>query len=93
MTIQWRDSSSTVTESIEEPLDLVSLIQIPADFLVKQVQLETLDESLEEPIISKVYKDLTNVFLLSNASSLPSHQDEDHEIELKPGKRPPFGPL
>ncbi len=37
MTIQWRDSSSTVTDSIEEPLDLGSLIQIPADFQVMQV--------------------------------------------------------
>ncbi len=26
MTIQWQDASSTVTDSIEEPLDLVSLI-------------------------------------------------------------------
>ena len=34
MTIQWRNSSSTVTDRIEEPLDLGSLIQIPADFQV-----------------------------------------------------------
>ncbi len=34
MTIQWRDSSSTVTDSIEKLLDLESLIQIPTDFQV-----------------------------------------------------------
>ncbi len=45
MTIQWRDSSSTVTDSMEEPLDLGSLTQIPAHFQVMQVQLETLDKS------------------------------------------------
>ena len=93
MTIQWRDSSSTVTDSIEEPLDLGSLIQIPADFQVMQVQLETLDESLEEPTIPKEYRDRANVFSPSNANSLPPHRDEDHAIELEPGKTPPFGPL
>ncbi len=45
MTIQWRDSSPTVTDSMEEPLDLGSLTQIPAHFQVMQVQLETLDKS------------------------------------------------
>ena len=93
MTIQWQDSSSTVTDSIEEPLDLGSLIQIPADFQVMQVQLETLDEPLEEPTIPKAYRDLADVFSPSNANSLPPHRDEDHAIELEPGKTPPFGPL
>ncbi len=93
MTIQWRDSSSTVTDSIEEPLDLGSLIQIPPDFQVMQVQLGTLDESLEEPTIPKAYRDLANIFSPSNANSLPPHRDEDHAIELEPGKTPPFGPL
>ncbi len=91
MTIQWRDSSSTVTDSIEEPLDLGSLISIPANFQVMQVQLETLDESLEEPTIPKEYRDLGNVFSPFNANSLPPHWDEDHAIELEPGKTPPFG--
>ena len=36
MNIQWQDSSSTVIDSIEEPLDLESLIQITADFQVMQ---------------------------------------------------------
>ncbi len=58
-----------------------------------QVQLETLDESLGEPTIPKEYKDLANVFLLSNANSLPPHRDEDHAIELEPEKTPPFGLL
>ena len=58
-----------------------------------QVQLETLDESLEEPIIPKAYRDLADVFSPSNANSLPPHRDEDHAIELEPGKTPPFGPL
>ena len=93
MTIQWRDSSSTVTDSIEEPLDLGSLTQIPADFQVMQVQLETLDESLEEPTIPKAYRDLANVLLPSNANFLPSHRDEHHAIELDTGKTPPFSPL
>ncbi len=93
MTIQWRDSSSTVTDSIEEPLDLESLIQIPADFQVMQVQLETLDESLEEPTIPKAYKVLANIFSPSNANFLPPNRDEDDAIELEPGKTPLFGPL
>ncbi len=91
--IQWRDSRSTVTDRIEEPLDLGSLIQIPADFQVMQVQLETLDESLEEPTILKAYRELANIFLPSNANFLPPHRDEYHAIELKPGKTTPFDPL
>ena len=93
MTIHWQDSSSTVTDSIEEPLDLESFIQTTADFQVMHVQLETLHESLEEPTIPKVYRDLTNVFSLSYANSLPSYRDENHAIELEPGKTLPFGPL
>ncbi len=93
MTIQWRDSSSTVTDSMEEPLNLGSLTQIPADVQVMQVQLETLDEFLEEPIIPKAYRDLADVFSPINANSLPPHRDEDHAIELKPGEKSPFGPL
>ena len=93
MIIQWQDSSSTISDSIEEPLDHGSLISIPADFQVMQVQLKTLDESLEEPTISKKYKDLANVFSPSNASFLPPHRDENHAIELEPRKTSPFGPL
>ena len=58
-----------------------------------QVQLETLDESLEEPTVPKAYRDLANVFSPSNANSPPSHQDEDHTIELDTGKTPLFSPL
>ncbi len=93
MTIQWRDSIFTVTDSIEQPLDLGSLTQISTDFQVMQVQLETLDESLEEPTIQKAYRDLANVFSPSNANSLQRNRDEDHAIELEPEKTPPFGPL
>ncbi len=93
MTIRWQDFSSTVTDSIKEPLDLESIIQIPADFQVMQVQLETLNESSEEPSIPKAYKDLANVFSLSNANSIPPHRDEDHAIELEPGKTPLFSPI
>ncbi len=78
---------------MEEPLDLGFLTQILADFQVMQMQLETLDESLEEPTIPKAYRDLADVFSPSNANSLPSHRDEDHAIELEPEKTPPFGPL
>ncbi len=78
---------------MEEPLDLASLTQIPADFQVMQVQLETLDESLKESTIPKVYRDLADVFSPSNANFLPPHRDEDHAIELEPGKTPSFGPL
>ena len=90
MTIQWRDSSSTVPDSIEEPLDLGLLTQIPTDFQVMYMQLETLDKSLEETTIPKVYIDLANVFSLCNANSLLPHRDEDHAIELEPGKTLPF---
>ena len=58
-----------------------------------QVQLETLDESLEEPTIPKAYRDRANVFSPSYANSLPPHPDEDHAIELEFGKTPLFGPL
>ncbi len=58
-----------------------------------QVQLETLDEPLEEPTIPKAYRDLADVFSQSNANSLPPHLNEDHAIELEPGKTPPFRPL
>ena len=78
---------------MEEPLDLGSLTQIPADFQVMQVQLETLDEPLEEPTIPKAYRDLADVFSPSNANSLPPHRDEDHAIELEPEKTALFGPL
>ncbi len=93
MTIHCEDSSSTITDSIEEPLDLGSPIQIPAEFQVMQVQFGTLDEFLEEPTIPKAYRDLANVFLPSNANSLPPHRDEDHAIELKAGKTAPFSLL
>ncbi len=58
-----------------------------------QMQLETLDESLEERTILKAYRDLANVFSPSNANFLPPHRDEDHAIELKPEKTPSFDPL
>ena len=93
MTIQWRDSISTVTDSMEEPLDLGFLIQIPADFKVMQIQLETLDESLEEPTISKAYRNLADIFSPSNANFLRPHRDEDHAIELELEKKQPFDPL
>ncbi len=93
MTIHWRYPSSIVTDGIEEQLDLGSLTQIPTDFQVIQVRLETLDESLEEPTIPKVYRDLANLFSPFNANSLSSHRDEDHAIEIEPGKTPPFSLL
>ena len=93
MTIHWRDSSSMVIDSMEKLLNLGFLISIPADFQVMQVKLETLDKSLEEPTIPKAYIDLANVFSLSNANSLPPYRDEDHAIELEPGKIPLFDPL
>ncbi len=90
ITIQWRDSSSIVTNSMVEPLDLGSFIQIAADFQEMRVQLETLDEFMEEPTILKAYKDLADVFSPSNANSLPSHWDKNHAIELEPRETPPF---
>ena len=87
MTIKWRDSSSSVTDSVEKLLDFGSLTQIPTNFQVMQVQLETLDESLEEPTILKEYRDLANVFSPFNTNFLPPHQDKDHVIELQPGKK------
>ena len=91
MTIQWRDSSFTVTDSIEKPFDLGSLTQIPTDFQVMQVQLETLDKCLEEPTFPKTYRDQANVISLSNTNSLPAHWDEDQAIELEPRKSHLFG--
>ncbi len=93
MTIHWWDSSFTVTDSIEGKLDLGTLTQIPTDFQVMQVQLETLDESLEEPTIPKAYKDLANVFLPSNANFEPWQWNEENSIEMKNKKTPLFGPL
>ena len=95
MTIQWRDSSSTVPNSIEEPLELWSLIQIPADFQVMQLQLKTLDGSLEELTLIKVYGDLVNAFSLSNSNFLPPHSDKEERSPNRAGMRKttPFGPL
>ncbi len=93
ITIPWWDFSSTATDNIEEPLGLGSLTQISTHFHVMQVQLETLDESLEEPTIPKEYKDLANIFSLSNANSLPLHRVEDHAIEVERGKTSPFDPI
>ncbi len=93
MTIKWWDWSPTVTDSLEEPLDIRSLTRIPTDFQVMQVQLETLDESLEELTIPKAYRDLANVFLPSNANSLLQHQDEDHAIKLEHEKTALFSSL
>ncbi len=58
-----------------------------------QVQLGTLDESLEEPTIPKAYRDLADFFSPSNSNSLPPHRDEDHTVDLEPGKTPSFGLL
>ncbi len=71
ITIQRQDFSSIVTDSMEETLDLGSLTQIATDFQVMQVQHETLDESVKEPTISKVYRDLANLFSPSHANFLP----------------------
>ena len=74
-------------------MDLGSLTQIPADFQMMQVQLETLDESLGELTIPKAYIDLANIFSPSNANYIPLYWDEDHAIKLEPGKTLPFNPL
>ncbi len=58
-----------------------------------QVQLERLNESLKELTMPNAYIDLADIFLPSNANSLPPHLDEDHTIKLEPGKTPPFDPL
>ena len=83
MTIYWRDSSSTITDSIEEQLEIGFLTQIPTDSQVMQVQLEKLDEFLEEPTITKAYRGLANVFSPSNANSLLQYQDENHTIDIQ----------
>ncbi len=68
MAIQWRDSSFTVTNSIEEPLNLGSLTQILTDFQEMQVRFGMLDEALEGPTIPKVFNDLANIFSPFNAN-------------------------
>ena len=82
MTIHCRDSSSTVTDTIEEPLNFGSLTKISTDFHVMQLQLETLDQSSKEPTIPKAYRDVAIVFLPFNANFLSLYWDEDHVIEL-----------
>ncbi len=57
------------------------------------MQLETLNESLEEPTFPKEYRNLANVFSLSNANSLSPDREKNHAIELNHGKTPLFGPL
>ena len=57
------------------------------------MQLETLDESLEEPTILKSFQYLVNIFSPFNANCLPRDRDENHEIKLKPGETPTFDPL
>lgn len=47
-----------------------------------QVLLKTFDEFLEEQTIFKVYKDLENIILLSNANILSLYQGKDFAIKL-----------
>lgn len=46
------------------------------------MQLNMSNDSLEEFIISQVYKNLRSVFSQSNANFLPIYPNIEHEIEL-----------
>ncbi len=91
ITIQWRDFCFSVTDTIDKLLDLNFLYQIQINFREIKVQLETSDEFLEDLIIFNTYRDLRNLFSQSSANYLLLYQDENHAIELEPGKAPFFG--
>ncbi len=86
MTIQWQESSFIITNIMDDPLDLNSLCKIQTNFQVMQVQIKTSDESSNDHIISTVYRDLICVLSQSNTNSLPQYQDENHALEVVPGK-------
>ena len=60
----------------------------------KQAQVGALlfDEALTE--VPAEYSDYSNVFSAENAAELPENTEiNEHAIELKEGKQPPFGPI
>lgn len=47
----------------------------------------------ETIILSKVYKDFENLFLVKNACYLPSHKDHNDAINLVDSKQPFYGSI
>ena len=55
------------------------------------VDLNNLESSTN--LIPEVYQSLTEVFLETQAETLPPHYKEDYSIDLLEGTTPPFSPM
>lgn len=82
------DVESFINSASEECLKIMS------------VSLEDIAEALKEkPRINpseklpNVYHEFLSVFSKEEADRLPPHRSNDHQIILKPGSEPPWGPL
>lgn len=64
------------------------------------ISVEDIEEALKEkPLINvaeklpEIYHDFLSVFSREEAEKLPPQRSCDHEIKLRPGTEPPWGPL
>lgn len=60
---------------------------------IYQIHIENAEGGDSSQEIPEAYHDLAEVFLESNANSLPPHREQDHPIDLMKGRTPPFGPI
>ncbi|KAI0993106.1 hypothetical protein K3495_g15078, partial [Podosphaera aphanis] len=67
---------------------------------IMAISIEDIEEALKEkPKIDpaerlpEIYHEFLNVFSRDEAEKLPPHRPSDHQIILKPGTEPPWGPL
>ncbi|POS83395.1 hypothetical protein EPUL_003076 [Erysiphe pulchra] len=86
--LTYNDAESFVKSASKEILRIMA------------VSLEDIREALKEkpeidPLerLPKIYHEFLSVFSKKDAERLPPHRPSDHQIILKPGSEPPWGPL
>ncbi|KAI1007295.1 hypothetical protein K3495_g924 [Podosphaera aphanis] len=64
------------------------------------ISIEDIEEALrEQPKVDpaerlpEIYHEFLSAFSRDEAEKLPPHRSSDHQIILKPGTEPPWGPL
>ncbi|KAI0992953.1 hypothetical protein K3495_g15230 [Podosphaera aphanis] len=67
---------------------------------IMAISIEDIEESLKEKPkvdpaerLPEIYHDFLSVFSRDEAEKLPPHRSSNHQIILKPGTEPPWGPL
>ena len=61
---------------------------------IRKKEQETEDNPVKlQEFIPREYHDFLKLFLKKEANKLPPYRYIDHAIEIKEGKKPPFGPL